>query len=163
MNILVDPRNSNRECTQLDLYLDEWQQSVCRWPDHLKTNQKESFLPWKHLFLRLETSRVLQAHWRERTLWEYTNLWTMAEAYPESLERKKLEQRTTKMMDEHIGQAVRQYTPQAPSSSKQNNFYKPTVAQAQDKGNTSQNLVAYPSQTMAGNSSYSFQDRCRLM
>jgi hypothetical protein len=69
-------------------------------------------------FLRLETSGVLQAHRRERTFLGHANLWTMAEAYLESLERKESEQHTAQMMDEQIGQAVHQYTQQGPSSSK---------------------------------------------
>jgi hypothetical protein len=86
----------------------------------------------------------------------------MAEAYSESLERKELEQRTTKMMDERIGQAVRQYTQQGSSTSKQNNYYKPSTGQSQDQGNTNQGLITYSSQATAGSSSRSFQDKRRL-
>lgn len=93
--------------------------------------------------------------------WGYANLWTMAEAYSESVERKKMEQRAAKMMDERIGQAVRQYTQQGPSTSKPNT-YKPSASQSQDQGNANQGLITYSSQATAGNSSRSFQDRRRL-
>jgi hypothetical protein len=50
VNIPMDPRNANYESTQLDLSLDEWQQSARRWLDPLKTNQKAYSLPWKRLY-----------------------------------------------------------------------------------------------------------------
>jgi hypothetical protein len=86
----------------------------------------------------------------------------MEEAYSESLERKRLEQRIAEMMDEHIGLTVCQYAQQAPSYSKQNSFYKPAVTQAQDQGNASQNLITHSSQMTAGSSSYFFLDKYHL-
>lgn len=181
-NILVDPGNSSYESTQLELSLDEWQQSARRWLDHLKTNQKEYHLPWKQLYdTHMFGSNALTRPWAEllfydaklrecckpigenEPFWGYANLWTMAEAYSASIERKKLEQRTTKMMDDRIGQAVRQYSQQGSSSSKQNSFYKPPVAQTQDQGNTSQNLITYPSQATVGSNTQSFQERRRFI
>jgi hypothetical protein len=86
----------------------------------------------------------------------------MAEAYSASLERKKLEHRTARMMDERIGQAVRQYTQQVPSTSKQTNYYKLPTGQSQDQGNASQGLITYSSQATAGSSSRSSPDRRRV-
>jgi hypothetical protein len=180
-NILVDPGNSNYESTQLDLSLDEWQQSARRWLDHLKTNQKEYFLPWKRLYdTHMFGSNALTRPWAElmfydsklrecckpigenEPFWGYSNLWTMAEAYSESVERKKMEQRTAKMMEEQIGQAVRRDTQQGPSTAKQHYAYKPTTTQTQDQNSTSQSLITYPSQATAGSGPYSFQDKHRL-
>ena len=70
-----------------------------------------------------------------------------------------MEQRAAKMMDNRIGQAIRQYTQQGPSTSKQANYYKPSIGQSQDQGNASQGLITYSSQATAGSSSRSFQDR----
>jgi hypothetical protein len=95
--------------------------------------------------------------------WGYANSWTMAEAHSEAVERKKMEQHAAKMMDERIGQAVRQYSQQGSSASKLTTYYKPAVTQTQDQGNTSQNLITYPTQATAGNSTQSFQDRRRVI
>jgi hypothetical protein len=113
--------------------------------------------PWAELvFYDSKLRKCCKPIGENEPFWGYTNLWTMAEAYSASLERKKLEQHTAKMMDERIGQAVRQYTQQAPSTSKQANYYKPST-QSQDQG-----LITYSFPATAGSASRSFQDRRRV-
>jgi hypothetical protein len=99
--------------------------------------------PWTELvFYDSKLRECCEPIGENEHFWGYTNLRTMVEACSALLERKKLEHRTTRMMDERIGQAVRQYT-----------------QQSQDQGNASQDLITYSSQATAGNSSRSFQDR----